>query len=75
MYRSVLDFIASGDAIYSTPGANYPGRKKYKVANGISERWIEMSQVLSRTNSAGENLRTVLAGKANSASAIQAEFG
>ena len=75
LYRSVMDFIASGDAIYSTPGANYPGRKKYKVANGISERWIEMSQVLSRTHSAGGNLRTVLAGKAKAASAIQAEFG
>ena len=74
LFRSTQEFISAGDPIYTTPTSNYPGRKKCKLSTQIADRWVDMSQVLSRTNSAGENLRAVLAGKAKAASAIKSEF-
>ena len=74
LYDSIKSFACSDDPIYTTPAANYPGRKRLKSATDIGNVWLEWSQIVSRTNKKGENLRVAYGGKANLARSIAANF-
>ena len=73
MYERVGDFVDSGGAIYSTPGANFPGRKRHKAAAEVAEHWEKATQPVSRLNGKGESLRVALGGRGKLAAEIAAQ--
>ena len=75
LYNSTKAFAKTGDPIYSTPATNYPGRKRLQRATDIEKVWIDSSQIVSRTNSQGDNLRVTQGGKAKVARTIASDFG
>ena len=54
LYDSIKSFACSDDPIYTTPAANYPGRKRLKGATDIGNVWPECSQIASRADQKGE---------------------
>ena len=74
LYASIKAFCRSGSPIYETPERNYPGRKRHQRAEEIEDQWVKRSQVVSRTNRQGGNLRIVLGGKAEVARSIVSTF-
>ena len=74
LYESTMDFIQSGELIYTTPPENFPGRKRIRGSEKIEEQWIQGSHVVSRTNAAGENLRVSNGGKARVAKSISVDL-
>ena len=74
LYQSIKAFCASGVGIYETPNANYPGRKRRRMCKEIENQWVDHSQMVSRANCKGENLRIVLGGKAKVARSIVADL-
>ena len=74
LYESVKSFARSGDLIYCAPAENYQGRKRLRAEEGIQNAWVDSSQIVSRTNTQGENLRVAHGGKARVAASIVRNF-
>ena len=74
LYESVKSFARSGDLIYCTPAENYQGRKRLRAAEGIQNAWVDSSQIVSRTNAQGGNLRVAHGGEARVAASIVRNF-
>ena len=74
LYNSVKSFVETNEPIFATPLENYPGRKRHASATEIENVWMGCSQIVSRTNKDGENLRVTHGGKAKIARSIASSF-
>ena len=74
LYESVKSFARLGDLIYCAPAENYRSRKRLRAAEGIQNAWVDSSQIVSRTNAQGGNLRVAHGGKARVAASIVRNF-
>ena len=74
LYESAKKFSRSDEPIYLTPPENFPGRKRLREAPQIEDHWVQGSQIVSRTDAAGANLRVALGGKAKVAKSIADKF-
>ena len=63
LYNSAKRFAASGDAIFSTPEENSPGRKRHRAADALVGGWESRSQPVGRINARGENVRVAHGGR------------
>ena len=74
MYESVKSSTDTKEPIFTSPPGNYPGRKRLKSASEIGDEWLESSQIVSRANKKGGNLRVAHGGKAKIARSIAEKF-
>ena len=74
LYGFVKSPALSGDLIYPTPAENYGGRNRARCADEIQNAWVDSSNVVSRANAKGGNLRVAHGGKAQVAKSIASAF-
>ena len=75
LFRSIGDFNESTEIFYTTPGSNYPGRKRSRGADAAPSEWHASSHETPRLNAAGESLRVVPGGQAMVARTIMKKHG
>ena len=74
LFKSVTNFLNSGESIYSSPEGNFPGRKRHKFEGDIANRWLAVSHAVGRKKKNGDELRTIHGGKAVVARSITEDF-